>query len=244
MPRFHTSPDLNEPSLKGRLALLPSPIDPTGLHISRMFVIDRTRTGSDDVPQEVIDMAGSTGNVYQINIGLVPSCTCPDHNKGNQCKHIIYVNTYSLKSSLVWLSLMCHFKQGPSQCAQSTRTSRISISFPLVRKYDRVSLRVDIFRSLTSSFPTLQELREIFSQAPLPLSSERSASSQDSNSANQTNNRKEISGDCPICFTEFEPSSDEIVWCKAACGNNIHRTCFEQWAKSQKSRQQVCCVFW
>ena len=57
-----------------------------------MFVIERTQGGTDEVPEELIVMAGSTGNLYNINIGLVPSCTCPDNQKGNQCKHIVYVN--------------------------------------------------------------------------------------------------------------------------------------------------------
>ena len=58
----------------------------------RMFVLDRMRGGTDDVPEETIAMAGSTGNVYHITICQVPRCTCPDSQKSNQCKHIIYVS--------------------------------------------------------------------------------------------------------------------------------------------------------
>ena len=57
----------------------------------RMFLIDRTRGGSEDIPEETIDMAGTTGNIYSITISQLPSCTCPDNRKGNQCKHIVYV---------------------------------------------------------------------------------------------------------------------------------------------------------
>lgn len=57
----------------------------------RMFVIDRTRGGTEDVPEETIDLAGTTGNVYSITISQSPKCTCPDNKKGNQCKHIVYV---------------------------------------------------------------------------------------------------------------------------------------------------------
>lgn len=57
-----------------------------------MFVIDRTRGGTDEIPEETIDMAGTTGNIYSITINQVPSCTCPDNQKGNQCKHIVYVS--------------------------------------------------------------------------------------------------------------------------------------------------------
>lgn len=67
--------------------------DPDGK--ARMFVIDRTRGGTDDIPEEVIDMAGTTGNIYSIFIGQSPSCTCPDNQKGNQCKHIVYVSSHA-----------------------------------------------------------------------------------------------------------------------------------------------------
>lgn len=42
---------------------------------------------------------------------------------------------------------------------------------------------------------------------------------------------------------EFDESDkgEDIVWCKAACGNNVHRLCFEQWAKSKPG--EVKCVF-
>ena len=56
-----------------------------------MFVIDRVRHEVDGCPEEVIELAGSTGNVYEVTIGRQPSCTCPDNQKGNQCKHIVYV---------------------------------------------------------------------------------------------------------------------------------------------------------
>ena len=62
-----------------------------GLMAFRMFVIDRTRGGTQETPEETIDLAGTTGNVYSITICQLPSCTCPDSLKGNQCKHIVYV---------------------------------------------------------------------------------------------------------------------------------------------------------
>jgi hypothetical protein len=61
----------------------------------RMFLIDRSRTTSSDGTheEEVFDIAGSTGNIYQVTINKNPDCTCPDASNGNQCKHIIYVKT-------------------------------------------------------------------------------------------------------------------------------------------------------
>lgn len=59
----------------------------------RMFLLDRKAGVSEDgrSAEEVFDIAGSTGNVYQVRICRQPSCTCPDAANGNQCKHIIYV---------------------------------------------------------------------------------------------------------------------------------------------------------
>jgi hypothetical protein len=60
----------------------------------RMFLIDRKRTPSLDEyggEEEVFDIAGTTGNIYQVTIARQPRCSCPDSQSGNQCKHIIYV---------------------------------------------------------------------------------------------------------------------------------------------------------
>lgn len=60
----------------------------------RMFVLDRQRPSS---YEEHITMAGTTGNIYTITISKEPSCTCPHAQKGNQCKHIVYVLSRVLK---------------------------------------------------------------------------------------------------------------------------------------------------
>lgn len=93
-----------------------------------------------------------------------------------------------------------------------------------------------IDEALAADETRFQELQEIFSTAPALPSSQAEAA------GDSPSNRKEVSGDCPICFTEFSPTTDEIVWCKAACGNNIHKDCFEQWAKSQ-SGKVIRCVY-
>ncbi|MDI1487209.1 MAG: hypothetical protein OHK93_006478 [Ramalina farinacea] len=163
----------------------------------RMFVIDRISTGTDDSPEETIEMAGTTGNVYRVTVNNMPRCTCPDSAKGNQCKHIVYVLHNVLKA--------------PEHL-------QYQLAF------------------LTS------ELRDIFAAAPAPIASASSSSSSSAAADPSSSNRKAIEGDCPICFTAFEPDAEEIVFCRAACGNNIHAECFEQWAKSQAGKE-VRCVY-
>ena len=145
-----------------------------------MFVIERTRSGTEECPEETVELAGSTGNIYTVQISKVPTCDCPHAAKGHQCKHIIYV--------------MCRVLRAPE-----------NLQYQL---------------ALTSP-----ELREILAHAPPILSADNTS---------KDGNRKECTGDCPICFTEFESDGEEIVYCKAACGNNIHRTCFEQWAATKQ----------
>jgi hypothetical protein len=67
----------------------------------RMFLIDRNRsTSADGVDEkEVFDIAGTTGNIYQVTINKIPTCSCPDSLKGNQCKHVIYVGFPTILSS-------------------------------------------------------------------------------------------------------------------------------------------------
>ena len=167
----------------------------------RMFVIDRTPGGSPECPEKTIAMAGTTGNIYNVRIAQIPSCTCPDHLKGNQCKHIIYVLHNVLKA-------------------------------PEDLQYQLAFLST--------------ELQTIFTSAPSPLAS-ASWSSEKSEEGGSGVKQRPVEGDCPICFMPFAsgegPSSDqEIVYCRAACGNNIHADCFEQWAKSQAGKD-VRCVY-
>lgn len=93
------------------------------------------------------------------------------------------------------------------------------------------------------------ELREIFEHAP-PLPSEV-AEQDKADGSEMDGNRKPLAGeDCPICMTEFEtdnagkPKQGElVVYCKAACGNNIHKECFGQWAATKRGQGYVTCPF-
>ncbi|KAF8269321.1 hypothetical protein EI94DRAFT_1574532 [Lactarius quietus] len=55
----------------------------------RFFMIDRKREGEE--LSEEFKVLGSTGNVYTVVIGKVPSCNCPDASRGHHCKHILFI---------------------------------------------------------------------------------------------------------------------------------------------------------
>jgi len=80
------------------------------------------------------------------------------------------------------------------------------------------------------------ELAEIFANAPAnPQSPDKKAASLTTDTGGS---RKPIDSDCPVCAMEFDTSDkcEDIIWCKAACGQNIHRSCFEQWARSKPGK--------
>ncbi|VUC35782.1 unnamed protein product [Clonostachys rosea] len=149
----------------------------------RFFVLERTRAGTEDCPEEIVELTGSTGNIYTVSIGLVPRCDCPHAKKGNQCKHIIFVMKKVLNAPY-----------------------HLVYQLALVKS----------------------ELIEIFKSAP-PIST--------SSSEPQDKNRKSLDNDCPICFSEFDKSRPKsIVWCRAACGQNMHQECFQTWARTKVGR--------
>lgn len=59
----------------------------------RFYVLNRTRAGTNECPEEIVEMTGSTGNIYTIHIAKQPRCNCPHAAKGNQCKHVLYVSS-------------------------------------------------------------------------------------------------------------------------------------------------------
>ncbi|KAF2967040.1 hypothetical protein GQX73_g6541 [Xylaria multiplex] len=150
----------------------------------RFYVLNRSRCGTSDCPEEEIEITGSTGNIYKVHIAQLPSCNCPQGHKGNQCKHIIFV--------------MCRVLR-----------ARPDLVYQL---------------ALLSS-----ELCEIFEGAP-PIEIDGNSHRKD-----QDPNRKQIEGDCPICFNPFEDTED-TVYCRATCGQNMHKECFEMWAATKRQR--------
>lgn len=154
----------------------------------RLTVLSRERCGTDDAPEEKVVIAGSTGNVYTVHIGFLPRCDCPHANKGNQCKHVIYVMLRVLKAQ------------------------------------EKIAYQL----ALTSS-----ELREVFKHAP-PIPGVETDNKDAS--GEQDGNRKPVEGECPICYDELESGKDAIVYCKASCGNNIHKNCMQKWISMARGK--------
>jgi hypothetical protein len=85
-----------------------------------MFLLDRERKLNGDGTHEVekFDMAGTTGNIYEVTIDKKPKCTCMDARiRGNQCKHIIYVSRYARPT---YKATMANGILGSRQCPESS----------------------------------------------------------------------------------------------------------------------------
>ncbi|KAH6887307.1 hypothetical protein BKA70DRAFT_1409685 [Coprinopsis sp. MPI-PUGE-AT-0042] len=68
------------------------------------YLLDRTGRPDNTSPtspslKEDFKVSGSTGNVYTVTIDKLPRCSCPDSQKGNHCKHILFVFTKVLQVS-------------------------------------------------------------------------------------------------------------------------------------------------
>lgn len=75
-PRRHILTGTSGPRLSGNVYDLCGVAVDADIALS-MFVIDRRRQedSGDDGPSETVDIAGSTGNVYEVTIGRMPRCT-------------------------------------------------------------------------------------------------------------------------------------------------------------------------
>ena len=38
---------------------------------------------------------------------------------------------------------------------------------------------------------------------------------------------------CPMCYEIMDPKTEEIVYCKLKCGQNMHKQCFQRWSDRQ-----------
>jgi hypothetical protein len=84
------------------------------------------------------------------------------------------------------------------------------------------------------------EVREILEGAPAPT---EDGDADGAGAGSGKGRRKPIEGDCPICFCEL--AGEAVVWCRAACGQNVHKGCFETWAatKRRQGAGEVTCPF-
>lgn len=156
---------------------------------------------------------GSTGNVYDVAIRRVPRCTCPDHAKGNLCKHILFV----------LLKVMAVPSDSPLVYQAAWLGSELQEMFEGMRlRYRNVSGTVLANRAVQESYSRLK----------------RGEDFDDESSANDAAfgvARRTGDGDCPICFDSLAGSA-KTTFCRSQCGANFHKDCIQHWLQQQRAK--------
>lgn len=128
-------------------------------------------------------------------------------------------NVYTVTISHIPKCTCMNFRMGNAQCKHI-----IYVLVKVLKTPEHLQYQLAFLSS---------ELREIFNRAgPVPVD----AHVDDA----MDGNRKPIDDDCAICCCEMEPDKEAIVWCRAACGNNLHKACFDLWAATKRGAQVTC----
>jgi hypothetical protein len=183
----------------------------------RLYLVKRGDVegeGTSQGPACTFVVLGSTGNIYEVQIKRMPSCTCPDHAKGNLCKHILFVMLKVIKlprtSNLIYQEA---FLTAELVDIFASMSNRIAVLAPQV-------VRTEYARLTGSTDDEIDRGMGDWSVKQKPLGD---------------------ADDCAICFDTMS-ASDEITFCKGACGMNFHADCIQRWTKQLlSSRQPVTC---
>ncbi|GAA5947933.1 hypothetical protein JCM3765_007035 [Sporobolomyces pararoseus] len=174
----------------------------------RFFCVGRTRTS--EISEE-FKVLGSTGNVYTIRICNVPTCDCPDGQKGNHCKHILFV----------FLKIL--------QIPQS-----VNLWYQSALITDELRA---IFANARPAPQTQQEerVKKMYRIATGEEEPEKDEQGQEIDSVGVKKRIPKEDDSCPICYEDFEPGSEAgLVFCLSpqGCGNPLHLPCFQNWART------------
>ncbi|EPE31843.1 RING/U-box [Glarea lozoyensis ATCC 20868] len=83
------------------------------------------------------------------------------------------------------------------------------------------------------------ELELIFANAPVTQAPVFEPHKHIEDDSLHNRKRKPLDVDCPICVCSME-EDEGIVWCKAACGQNFHADCIDQWKRSKNGGRVTC----
>ncbi|CAF0848286.1 unnamed protein product [Didymodactylos carnosus] len=187
----------------------------------RLYLIAQTHTSDDEISREY-KVLGQTGNVYDVVISRMPTCNCPDALRNSLCKHILFVMHRVLKVH----------RKSPLLYQQALLTSELHDIFA---KADSLHSAID------SNVLAEQTVREMYQRT---TGKEGLVLDQASTTATipTSDNRKPLdSQDCPICFEQMS-EDEQLTYCTAYCGNNIHQVCIDKWKEAkQRVKEDVTC---
>ena len=152
---------------------------------------------------------------YTVVVGDTVACDCPDAQKGNVCKHRVFVLVRVLQagqsSPLVYQNALL-----PSERARLLGSAPAS-----------AAVAPEAVRAAYSSAT---------GKAPPPASA---AAAGRGGRELEPAHRGEASDDCPICFEALGAAGLEVC---TACKNGVHADCMRKWAAARRGAgQQANC---
>ncbi|SCV71974.1 BQ2448_4668 [Microbotryum intermedium] len=168
----------------------------------RFFCVHRDRTSP---TSENFSVLGSTGNVYVVTIDSEPGCTCPDAQKGNFCKHILFVMLKVLQVS-----------QGSNLWYQAallqSELEEIFVGARPAPQDEQTRRAQAVYRKAVGKFETT-EAEDTSTKKRVP----------------------EEGDACPVCYEDYEAGKVQgLVFCES-CGNGLHAGCFRSWSRQQNT---------
>jgi len=189
---------------------------------------DTAHAESSSTIQMEFAVMGSTGNIYTVSIGNLITCSCPDHLKGNVCKHILFIYL-----KVIGLSATC-----PLIYQSALLTTELQDIF------GRLECRMAAVGRGSSSSSVMANARvqKAYSDLKSPPKKPKchAAADDDDEDNDDGVQRKPTEGeDCPICFDAL--ADEKLVYCKAMCGANFHASCMDTWKQQHCGRGAVTC---
>ncbi|KAJ6468239.1 hypothetical protein C8R45DRAFT_1018007 [Mycena sanguinolenta] len=180
----------------------------------RFFMVDRQRIEGE--LKEEFKVLGSTGNIYTVTIQHKPSCDCPDAQKGNHCKHILFIYLKVLQvpqSSGHWYQ----------KALLTTELESIFANAPLAPNAVANPRIREAYARATGKFQT-------------PSTPEASNGPKKRIPAEDD--------DCPICYDNMHNVAEASLTFCEECGNAVHGECFGQWKQtSAKTGTKLTCIY-
>eukprot|EP00565_Helicotheca_tamesis_P005544 CAMPEP_0185741280 /NCGR_PEP_ID=MMETSP1171-20130828/38874_1 /TAXON_ID=374046 /ORGANISM="Helicotheca tamensis, Strain CCMP826" /LENGTH=293 /DNA_ID=CAMNT_0028413239 /DNA_START=14 /DNA_END=892 /DNA_ORIENTATION=- len=154
---------------------------------------------------------GSTGNVYDVVLCKVPSCTCPDHAKGNLCKHILFVmlKVVGLEQSSQLVFQAAFLEEELKEIVGLLEQRRSRLGMCVVAK---------------------KAVREQYAKL---------AGGDDGEASTSKVERKSMDTECLICYDPLGSDESALTFCKGTCGTNFHSDCMRRWT-SRCSGEPTC----
>jgi hypothetical protein len=181
----------------------------------RMYLVTKDETADMESLSCNFIVLGSTGNVYKVGIQRVPHCTCPDHAKGNLCKHILFV----------LLKVMAVPSHSPLVYQSAWIGSELKEMLEgMQRRFQQVSGAVLANRAVQESYSKLKQ------------GDTSSIDNKEPDNAPSGVARRTDEEDCPICFDALGGDTTKTTYCRSRCGANFHQECIQHWLKQQRAK--------